>query len=241
MKKNRVLFVLVAGLACGVQVVSADWNDAQWIGFTNEVRDQQYAVRPSQLEKEPAPKMKKTFPAPLLRKEFTVNAPVKSATVQVCGLGLYELYLNGKKVGDRVLDPAQTTYDKRAFFVIHDVTGLLCRGGNAIGLMLGNGFYGQNFAFGGGLGYGAPRIKMVLTVEYTDGSKETVVTDETARDAVVICRTIRTLGSRLNRERVCRTRAEWRGESQDGANMVNESSRAALRTCIPTAGGGCGQ
>ncbi len=70
---------------------------------------------------------------------------------------------------------------------------------------------------------------------------ETVVTDETARDAVVICRTIRTLGSRLNRERVCRTRAEWRGESQDGANMVNESSRAALRTCIPTAGGGCGQ
>lgn len=178
MKKNKVLFVLVAGLAYGVQAVSADWNDAQWIGFTNEVRSQQYLVRPSQLEKESAPKMKKTYPAPLLRKEFTVNAPVKTATVRVCGLGLYELYLNGEKVGNRVLDPAQTTYDKRAFYVVHDVTGLIRQGGNAIGLMLGNGFYGQNFAFGGGLGYGAPRAKMALTVEYTDGSKETVVTDE---------------------------------------------------------------
>jgi hypothetical protein len=70
---------------------------------------------------------------------------------------------------------------------------------------------------------------------------EAAETEEEARDDVVICRTFRTLGSRLNRERICRTRAEWRGEAQDGANMANDVTRNALRTCIPTAGGGCGQ
>jgi hypothetical protein len=66
-------------------------------------------------------------------------------------------------------------------------------------------------------------------------------TAEADRDDVVICRTFRTLGSRLNRERICRTRAEWRGEAQDAANAVNETGRAALRTCIPNASGSCGQ
>lgn len=167
-----------------------EWKNAEWIGFTEESRPAELATRPVVFLRTPAdlstwvpkpsdpkPMQQCAFPSPLLRKAFVVEKPVKSAQVAVCGLGLYELYLNGQKVGDRVLDPAQTTYDKRAFYVIHDVTGMLQFDGNAIGLMLGNGFYGQNIAFGGGLSYGEPRAVLVLTIEYKDGSKNMIVTD----------------------------------------------------------------
>ena len=59
----------------------------------------------------------------------------------VCGLGYYEAYLNGRRVGDHVLDPAWTNFHKRAFYVTYDVTGMIRRGGNAIGIMLGRGQY----------------------------------------------------------------------------------------------------
>jgi alpha-L-rhamnosidase len=170
------------------------WNNAEWIGFTEELRPSELAERPvlflrnppdlstwvpKPSDPQPQPKLKRAFPSPLLRRAFEVESPVRSAQITVCGLGLYELYLNGQKVGDRVLDPAQTTYDKRAFYVKYDVTGLLQSGGNALGLMLGNGFYGQNIAiaFGGELSYGAPRAVLVLTLEYKEGSKKTIVTD----------------------------------------------------------------
>ena len=153
------------------------WGNAQWIGAAEDSRAPEFAARASQSEKKQKPVQPRSFPSPLLRKAFTVEKPVRSAQVSVCGLGLYELYLNDKKVGDRVLDPAQTTYNKRAFYVTHDVTGLLRQGGNAIGLMLGNGFYGQNIALGGRLAYGEPRATLLLSIEYTDGTKETVVSD----------------------------------------------------------------
>ncbi|RKX37689.1 MAG: hypothetical protein DRP64_16815, partial [Verrucomicrobia bacterium] len=152
-------------------------NDAQWIGCTDDQRESAFAERSALYINQTEPIQRRTFQAPLLRREFTIAKPVRSATAYVCGLGLHELYLNGEKVGDRVLDPAQTTYDKRAFYVTHDVTERLRSDGNAIGLMLGNGFYGQNFAFGGGLKYGEPRAKLLLAIEYADGSRETVVTD----------------------------------------------------------------
>jgi hypothetical protein len=59
-------------------------------------------------------------------------------------------------------------------------------------------------------------------------------------DDAVICRTFRGLGSRLNRQRICRTRAEWRGDQQDASDAANDATRRALTTCIPTPGGSCG-
>jgi alpha-L-rhamnosidase len=153
------------------------WKDAQWIGFTEDQRDPDSIERSSLYINQTEPVQRSTYPSPLLRREFSIAKEVASATATVCGLGLYELHLNGKKVGDRVLDPAPTTYNKRAFYVVHDVTEQLQQGGNAVGLMLGNGFYGQNFAFGGGLGYGAPRAKMVLVIQFRDGTSQRVVTD----------------------------------------------------------------
>ena len=82
------------------------------------------------------------FPqAPFFRRECDLPAEVESASIRICGLGYYELHVNGKKIGDHVLDPIVTQYDQRARAVTYDVTEQLSRGDNAIGVILGNGWY----------------------------------------------------------------------------------------------------
>jgi alpha-L-rhamnosidase len=121
------------------------------------------------------------LPARWLRKEFAVKRKIARATAYICGLGLSELYLNGKKVGDDVLSPALSEYNKRVYYVTHDVTGLLKNGANAIGVVLGNGrFYAprlrqptQTRTFG------FPKLLLQLIVEFEDGSSQEVVSDAT--------------------------------------------------------------
>ncbi|MCC5844988.1 MAG: family 78 glycoside hydrolase catalytic domain [Verrucomicrobia bacterium] len=81
------------------------------------------------------------LPAPLFRKSFTMDGAPRSARIRICGLGYYELYLNGEKVGDHVLDPGVTQYDRRVLFVEYDVCGFLRPGLNVVGVILGNGWY----------------------------------------------------------------------------------------------------
>jgi alpha-L-rhamnosidase len=76
-----------------------------------------------------------------LRTEFQLAEAVARARVYICGLGYYELRVNGAKVGSNVLDPGWTTYDKRVLYTTYDVTPLLQRGANAVGIMLGEGWY----------------------------------------------------------------------------------------------------
>ncbi|OGV57022.1 MAG: hypothetical protein A2017_17210 [Lentisphaerae bacterium GWF2_44_16] len=85
-------------------------------------------------------------PSPYFRKIFTCNKKFAGAKVYVCGLGYYELYLNGRKVGEHVLDPVVTCYDKRIRYVVYDVTEYLVAGKNVIGVILGNGWYNHNTA-----------------------------------------------------------------------------------------------
>ncbi len=114
--------------------------------------------------------------APLLRKEFEIVKKVKRARVYISGLGWSELYINGKKVGDHVLDPAMTDYNKRVLYLTYDVTNLLSEGQNVVGVMLGNGWYSQP-SF---LKYGdSPRLLMQVNIEFTDDSATSVKTDET--------------------------------------------------------------
>ena len=118
------------------------------------------------------------LPARMLRKEFSVGKTVRRATVYYAGLGLSELYLNGAKVGDHVLSPGLTDYDKRVLYETFDVTGRLAAGRNAIGLMLGNGRYyapriqsnTRNFAF--------PKAILQLNIEYDDGTRASIVSDD---------------------------------------------------------------
>jgi alpha-L-rhamnosidase len=117
--------------------------------------------------------------ARLLRKEFQAPKPVRRATVYYSGLGLSELYLNGAKVGDHVLSPGLTDYDKHVLYVTFDVTKQIAAGRNAIGLMLGNGRYHAPRLEAKTRNFGDPKAILRLDVEYEDGSRSSVVSDET--------------------------------------------------------------
>ena len=121
------------------------------------------------------------LPARLLRHEFETQNKVRRATAYMSGLGLSELYINGKKVSEDVLSPGLTEYNKRVFYVTHDVTSLVKSGKNAMGVMLGNGRY-----FAPRLTqptttrtYGYPRLLLHLRIENQDGTVQEVVSDET--------------------------------------------------------------
>lgn len=122
-----------------------------------------------------------------LRKEFISNpSDIKRATVNVSGLGLYELFINGKRVGDYVLTPAPTDYRRTVLYDTYDVTELLRSGGtaNAIGVTLGNGRHytmHQNHKPHKIVNFGYPKVRLNLTIEYEDGSNQRIATDETWR------------------------------------------------------------
>jgi len=117
---------------------------------------------------------------PYFRKEFTLEKPISRARAYISGLGYYQLYINGSRVGDHVLDPAQTDYDKHAFYVIYDITQLLQSGANAAGIILGNGWYNQNITWPqANLKYDHPGVICQFLLDYQDGTSEHVITDGT--------------------------------------------------------------
>lgn len=106
--------------------------------------------------------------SPMLRKTFEITKPIKQARAYVSGLGYVELHINGQKVGDHILDPAYTVFEKRTLYITHDVTPLLKQGKNAVGMMLGHGWWKKTCT-----GW------LELRVVYEDGSVEKIITDET--------------------------------------------------------------
>lgn len=125
---------------------SSDWS-ARWIGISEPMDA-----------------------APMFRKEFVLAKPVEKARVYVTGLGYYELHINGKRVGDRVLDPPYTNFHKRVYYSVYDVTRLLKRGANCVGAMIGKGWWQKG-----------PRFLMQLEVTHRDGTLTVVTTDESWR------------------------------------------------------------
>lgn len=114
------------------------------------------------------------------RKTYALSKPIKKAKAYIIGLGLYELYINGNKVGDQVLAPAPTDYSKNVFYNTFDVTKMLQNGENAIGTILGNGrFYTmrQNYKPYKIKDFGYPKMLLNILVEYTDGTSEVLRTD----------------------------------------------------------------
>src|SRR5207245_4120412 len=88
-------------------------------------------------------------PSPLLRRSFRVDDRVRSARLYVTSLGLYEVYLNGRRVGDQLVAPGWTSYRRRLQYQTYDVASLLRPGANAVGAMLGDGWYRGNLGFFG--------------------------------------------------------------------------------------------
>jgi alpha-L-rhamnosidase len=120
-------------------------------------------------------------PAPYLRREFTVDRPVAAARLYATARGLYEMRLNGARVGDAVLAPGWTDYRQRLAYQTYDVTGLLRPGGNVVGAILADGWYSGFAGFDAkraGQHYGtAPELLAQLVVRFAGGGETWVVTD----------------------------------------------------------------
>lgn len=144
-----------------------DWQ-AHWIGFSTP---------------EDADGMK---PASFFRKSFTISKPIHRAIVFASALGAYELHLNGKPIDSDALSPGWTDFHERVHYFGYDVTTQLHRGQNALGAILGDGWYAGYIAFTGKRHlYGAdPRLIAQLQIQYQDGTREIIGTDSTWKAAV---------------------------------------------------------
>jgi alpha-L-rhamnosidase len=121
-----------------------------------------------------------TSPAPYLRKEFNIPKQVISARLYVTALGLYESYLNGMRVGDALLTPGWTDYNKHIQYQVYDVTELIQLGTNAWGAILGDGWGVGHIAWVGRQRYtDRPQLLAQIILTYPDGSKEIIATDKT--------------------------------------------------------------
>lgn len=150
---------------------SSDWK-GKWIndGKLNPSKDEEFY---------------KDDPAPLFRQEFNLSKAICRARLYISGLGYYEAYLNGQRVGDHVLDPGFTLYSKRVYYSTYDVTEQLQKGDNCIGVVLGNGWYNPlplrmwgRLNLREHLTVGRPRLIAQITIEFEDGSKQLIASDE---------------------------------------------------------------
>ena len=114
------------------------------------------------------------------RKEFDAPGEVRRAVLYISGLGLYEAYINGKRIGTQVLAQAPTDYDKTVFYNVFDVTETICPGENALGVVLGNGRY-VSPRNPGMRHFGFPKMFLQLELEYADGTCRKVVSDDSWR------------------------------------------------------------
>jgi alpha-L-rhamnosidase len=159
-------------------LTQADWKEAKWIEYGK--MDDSLIIAPHihlNGKRSWGPRRNEL---PLMRKDFTVSKKIKRATAFVCGLGQFEMSLNGKKVGDHFLDPGWTNYSRQALYVTFDITDQIKTGENAVGVMLGNGFYyipSQRYRKMTGA-YGLPKLIMRIAIEYTDGTTEDIVSDK---------------------------------------------------------------
>ncbi len=128
-------------------------------------------------------------PAQQYRHEFSVSKKIKRATIYATALGIYELYVNGRRVGDARFAPGWSDYHQRAYYWTYDVTPIISSGENAIGAWLADGWYSGYIGFGlltgmgterlGRFTYGkTPAIRLQLELEYGDGTREIIATDK---------------------------------------------------------------
>jgi alpha-L-rhamnosidase len=150
------------------------------------------------------------------RKEFQSSPGIRRATVYIVGLGLYELYINGKKTGDRVLAPAPTDYRKSVLYNTFDVTKDIKAGNNAIAAVVGNGRFftmRQDYKPQKINNFGFPKLLLQLEIEYTNGTKKTIVTDETWK---------------LNTDGPIRSNNEYDGEEYDATKEMKGWTEASF-------------
>lgn len=163
-----------------------DWVNAKWIGY-EELPDSM-RIAPgvhAPLVKALGNKCMQRSVVPLFRKQFGIDKKVKNALLFVTGLGQYEISINSTKVGNAFLAPGWTYFDKTVLYNAYNVTKQLMKGQNAIGAVVGNGFYNINREryFKLVSAFGMPKMICRLKITYDDGSIENIVSDESWKTA----------------------------------------------------------
>ena len=188
----RKYLIILCGLLGMMQIHAQKYvgltdTKPQWIGaITDEdahIPSNRNYIGTGTLNEKGKPDWKATAPLSRqsiwLKKEVKLTKGIKKATIQIAGLGFYELMVNDKKVGDAIFAPLWSDYDKTVFYNTYDVTSLIASGKNQLRVLLGNGFYNEQ----GGryckmkISYGPVTLRFVMNVEYEDGKTETVVSD----------------------------------------------------------------
>lgn len=163
----------------------SDWTGAKWIGYEDLPQEKRLVEGISGYGDASKNKVEDRALVPLFRKEFETGKAIQSATLFITGLGQYEASLNGEKIGDAFLTPGWTHFDKTVLYNSYDVTSMLNEGENALGVIVGNGFHYNNRERYRKLiiAYGLPRMICKLTIDYSDGSSEVIVSDESWKTA----------------------------------------------------------
>lgn len=158
----------------------SDWQ-AKWIGIATDEKEPKIPDDPLLTPRGTPP----GTPSPMIRNTFQLDSEVERAVVYATALGLYELHINGKKVGDHLLSPEWTDYTKRVQYQTYDVTEMLNAGENTIGAILGDGWYIGTFGQWGddarrGKNYGSLERKFLLQldIQTADGASIKVLSDE---------------------------------------------------------------
>ncbi len=179
---NETSWSMIKTFTTGI-FAKSDWSGAQWIAYDKLPEEKRIVPGIHLPGKSWRGKDQGSHKLPLLRKEFEVKEGLKQALVFVSGMGHYEMHLNGEKVGDRFLSPGWTNYDETILYNTFDCTDLLKTGKNAVGILLGNGFfiipnerYRKTMT-----AYGNPMMIMKLKLVYEDGSEAEIVSDESWR------------------------------------------------------------
>jgi len=152
---NKKMISKISGFEMGMMQM-ANWQGA-WISDTENV---------------------KLKPAPYFRHTFTTGKKVKSARAYIAAAGLYELSINGKKIGNHRMDPMYTRFDRRTLYVTYDITEAINQGKNAIGVLLGNGWYNHQstavWYFDRAPWRNRPTFCLDVRITYDDGTVETI-------------------------------------------------------------------
>jgi len=159
-------------------ITDSEWKNAKWIGYEDMGTEKKMVPGVHGNGDKLGDKCMDRPVVPLFRKEFVVGKKIKEATLYITGLGQYEASINGKKVGNGFLTPGWTNYDKTVFYNSYDVTGMLQQGKNAIGAVVGHGFYNINRERYRKLviAWGNPKLIGQLRIRFTDGSEQILVT-----------------------------------------------------------------
>lgn len=158
---------------------NSDWGEAKWIGYRDLLPELRVVPGIHGNGDELGTLGLLRPVVPLLRKEFEASGDIESATLSISGLGQYEVFINGNKVGNSFLAPGWTNYDRSVLYNSYNVTSMLSKGKNVLGAIVGNGFYNINRERYRKIviAYGEPKLIAHLRIKYKNGSVKIIVTD----------------------------------------------------------------